>query len=410
MSDALRHELDALSKEDLVRRAESQGIEGARKLTRLELIDELVRLGGGARGFLGKARDLIRDAVEVGLSRVLAPRDVAVDPAPSAEASPAEASPGEASPGEVSWGEVGSPEMPEAAPTAEAVRPSTPIPTVTLARVYLSQGHALRAREIVDEILRAEPDHRAALELRDELSRREERARSVPPPPPPAVVDDDGVDECVALVVDETAVHVAWDVQPSTRARAERAFRGAPTQLVLRVLVFEPAVEGPKVTSHDVPVDGLSGDHFARGLPPFSVVRAAVGLLGGARFVPIAHTADVESDPKASAAAPSSGGAPEVVVWSEAGTFPVAPAEAEAFRRDVATVGQALGWDGGAGATPGPRGGAGGGFAGTSPIGGDRGSGPAGRPSSPAGGPGRISSWTSISLISLAEGRSGSRV
>lgn len=336
MSDALRSELDALPKEDLVRRAEAQGIEGARKLTRLELVDELVRLGGGSRGLLGKARDLLRDAVEVGLSRVLAAAAQSVDVDKPEEEAPSS--------------EPVAREAPAPTPVEQAGAAQTeePIATVTLAKVFLSQGHAGRAREIVDAILRREPYHRAALELRAELETREERARSVPPPPPPPPPEEDFVDECVALVVDDTAVHVAWDVHASTLARARRAFRDAEPTLVLRVLVFEPSVQGPKVASHDVPIDDLSGDHFARELPPFSVVRAAVGLVAGERFVPIAHTADVVSDPKAS----STDGDPAVVVWTDAGTFPVAPegllrAEAAAYRELLDASGSGLGAVGG---------------------------------------------------------------
>jgi len=333
MSDALRSELDALPKEDLVRRAEAQGIEGARKLTRLELVDELVRLGGGSRGLLGKARDLLRDAVEVGLSRVLAAATQAgpaEDDTPPSHREPAVAP------------------APTPVEQAEAAQTEEPIATVTLAKVFLSQGHAGRAREIVDSILRREPDHRAALELRAELETREERARSVPPPPPPPPPEEDFVDECVALVVDDTAVHVAWDVHASTLARARRAFRDAEPALVLRVLVFEPSVQGPKVASHDVPIEELSGDHFARELPPFSVVRAAIGLVAGERFVPIAHTADVVSDPKGS----STDGDPAVVVWTDAGTFPVAPggllqAEAAAYRDLLGASGTGLEAEGG---------------------------------------------------------------
>ncbi|MBL8715703.1 MAG: hypothetical protein JNL79_06890 [Myxococcales bacterium] len=399
MSDALRSELDALPKEDLVRRAEAQGIEGARKLTRLELVDELVRLGGGSRGLLGKARDLLRDAVEVGLSRVLAA---------ATQAGPADDDP------PPSHGEPAVAAAPTAAATAaptpveqaEAAQTEEPIATVTLAKVFLSQGHAGRAREIVDSILRREPDHRAALEFRAELETRDERARSVPPPPPPPPLEADFVDECVALVVDDTAVHVAWDVHASTLARARRAFRDVEPALVLRVLVFEPSVQGPKVASHDVPIEELSGDHFARELPPFSVVRAAIGLVAGERFVPIAHTADVVSDPKAS----STDGDPAVVVWTDAGTFPVAPggllqAEAAAYRELLGASGTDLEPEGGREGDLGdPLG---------NPAEPRRLSPQRGWPTSPArptGHPGGPRAGRPTSPISLADRRSGSRV
>jgi hypothetical protein len=62
-----------------------------------------------------------------------------------------------------------------------------------------------------------------------------------------------------------------------------------------------------------------------RDLPEGAIVRAAIGLsTGDGRFLPMAHTLDVEAPP--SGESPIS--ANEVVVWEEAGTRPATPAEA----------------------------------------------------------------------------------
>src|SRR5689334_10485830 len=69
-----RTELERLDRDALIARAEAQGIARARILTRPELIDELlVRTGTDdvaielARGFFGRARDLLARVIERGL-------------------------------------------------------------------------------------------------------------------------------------------------------------------------------------------------------------------------------------------------------------------------------------------------------------------------------------------------------
>src|SRR5690348_12331876 len=65
-------DLDELSKKDLVARAEALGIDGAAKFTKIELVDEVRRAAGQHdRGFLGKARDLLKGVVEKGISKAL---------------------------------------------------------------------------------------------------------------------------------------------------------------------------------------------------------------------------------------------------------------------------------------------------------------------------------------------------
>src|SRR5512138_1312632 len=119
-----RAELEGLDRETLVARAEETGIRRARILTRPELVDELLRADRSAddvelkkaRGFFGRARDLLARVVERGLH------------------------------------------LPDAADRIRSMAlgtlpPSVPrvdtqaVPTVTLAEIYAAQGHRERAVE-----------------------------------------------------------------------------------------------------------------------------------------------------------------------------------------------------------------------------------------------------------------------
>jgi hypothetical protein len=141
--------LDQLSREELILRARALGARRPEVMTRLELRDEIVRLGEvdptvrrRTRGWLGVARDLVASVVDSGLNL------------PGAAA----AIRGEAKP-EHEW--QGPP----------------PVATLTLAEIYVAQGHTDRALAVLAEVLSNEPDHAAALALRDRLERRGEPQR-----------------------------------------------------------------------------------------------------------------------------------------------------------------------------------------------------------------------------------------
>jgi hypothetical protein len=145
--------LDQLSREELIVRARALGARRPEVMTRVELRDEIVRLGEvdptvrrRTRGWLGVARDLVASVMDSGLNL------------PGAAA----AIRGEAKP-EHEW--QGPP----------------PVATLTLAEIYVAQGHTDRARAVLAEVLSSEPDHQAALALRDRLDRRGEPQR-VPTP------------------------------------------------------------------------------------------------------------------------------------------------------------------------------------------------------------------------------------
>ncbi|HEY3500853.1 MAG TPA: tetratricopeptide repeat protein, partial [Polyangiaceae bacterium] len=150
-------QLDHLSREELVERARALGARRPEVMTRVELRDEIVRLSESdpivrrrARGWLGVARDLVASVVDTGLNL------------PGAAA----AIRGEAKP-ENDW------------------RGPPPVATLTLAEIYLAQGHVERALAVVNEVLASEPDHAAAHALRDRLTQPHSARRRPEPELPP---------------------------------------------------------------------------------------------------------------------------------------------------------------------------------------------------------------------------------
>jgi hypothetical protein len=133
-----RIELEKLSREELITHASALGVPRPRVLTQPELMDEIIsrtakteREKAKARGWLGRARDLLAQVVEKGLHLPEAARVLrsGADDRP--------------------W------------PT-----PPPPLPTVTLAEIYAAQGHLERAIGVLDEVLAREPEHTEALGLR----------------------------------------------------------------------------------------------------------------------------------------------------------------------------------------------------------------------------------------------------
>ena len=135
------HVLDGMSRDELIARARELGAKRAELMTRVELRDEIVRLTEEdpvvrrrSRGWLGVARDLVASVVDSGLNL------------PGAAAA-------------IRGGAAARPDWQGPAPVA----------TLTLAEIYVAQGHPERARAVLDEVLRNEPDHAAALALRERL-------------------------------------------------------------------------------------------------------------------------------------------------------------------------------------------------------------------------------------------------
>jgi hypothetical protein len=302
-----RSELEALDRDALVARADAAGVAGARRLTKPELIDELLKRDGSpeakkARGLLGMARDLLSRVIERGLHLPDAAERFRAKP-------PARTGPS---------------------------RSPDAVPTVTLAEIYAAQGHRDKAVRTLQQVLSNDPQNPTAASL---LARLEDA--SVPLPPPleperdeelasasshmeptkeidaselassqdkveePASMLDAGeplpprydVDECVAMPVDPTTVYVYWEIRDETLALLRKDAKDG--SVALRVLVIVPTWDGPKVASRDIDVQSAVGDWFLRELPDGSVVRVAVGWRSNdAGFVPAAHTYAVEPTPE----------------------------------------------------------------------------------------------------------------
>jgi hypothetical protein len=310
-----RKELEKLSRQELIAKAESLGITRPRTLTMPELIDEILlatsRTTGQKRprGWFGRARDLLTSVVDRGLSN---------DP----KKGPARA-------------------MPAAPP---------PLPTVTLAEIYAAQGHFERAIATLDEVIARDAGHDEAKRLRERFSEQMRRQRPsrppissspssegegvtaagltrelqkkdesgeptgltaqgltpeiqpaasappasgaqpeapAPPAPPataPELADRYDVDEVVAIAVDPHTIYTYWEVRAATLAtlRNEKP-SGA---LVLRVLAVGTGTPGPD--ARDIRVDAAIGELFVRDLPANAEIRVAIGWLADGVLQPVA--------------------------------------------------------------------------------------------------------------------------
>lgn len=306
-----RKQLEGKDRDELVAMAEKLGVERPRVLTRDELVDEVLRRSvapgperARARGWLGRARDLLASVVEHGLH------------------------------------------LPDAARALRTAGteppPPPPIATVTLAEIYAAQGHVARAVGILDEVLAREPGHAEAARIREQFlagprrgaAEAVEAAPDAPAPPasaseesaPPATIEAApaaveapaphaappapaasrpsapepavpgiDVDDVVALAVAPGEMYVYWEL----RAASVDAARAASPEgaLVLRVVAVTPSWDGPLTVLRDVPVAAPSGDSVVRDLPPGAVIRVSVGwrAADGDAFEPLAVGAEVSS-------------------------------------------------------------------------------------------------------------------
>ncbi|MDC3955017.1 DUF4912 domain-containing protein [Polyangium jinanense] len=137
-----RHELEGLTREELIALSEELGIARPRALTIPELMDEIVtrtarseRDRARSRGWMGRARDLLAGVIERGLHLPDVANAVRSAPPPAK-----------------GW------------PTAPP-----PLATVTLAEIYAAQGFVDKAIGVLDEVLAREPEHTEARVLRQRL-------------------------------------------------------------------------------------------------------------------------------------------------------------------------------------------------------------------------------------------------
>jgi hypothetical protein len=160
-----RNELEGMTREELIALAERLGVTRPRVLTQAELSDEILsrtahseRDRARARGWLGRARDLLAGVVERGLHLPDVAQILRATPSPQG------------------W--------PVAPP---------PLATLTLAEIYAAQGHVERAIGVLDEVLARDPDHREAGALRSRLADQARRARGRSGPPGSSEADLDAM-------------------------------------------------------------------------------------------------------------------------------------------------------------------------------------------------------------------------
>lgn len=300
-------DLEGLTRDQLIERAERAGVTRPTVLTRAELVDEILRRSvtdvaerKRARGLLGLARDLLASVVDRGLH------------------------------------------LPEAAELIRGPREPRPWPpakpplaTVTLAEIYAAQGHRERALSVLDEVLAKESDHAVARALRDRIAASAEMHPAMPPEPeeqapepepepvpkaprartaiapsaeptePEPMLDDEPlppiyeVDEVVALPVDPRTLYVYWEIRTETLEAARREAKDG--ELVVRVVAVSATWEGPVSVTRDVEVHASMGDWFVRDLPPGAILRVAVGWRSPSGFAPFAVGLEVAAPPEAPA-------------------------------------------------------------------------------------------------------------
>ncbi len=295
-------ELDQLSREEIIAKARVLGVSKPELLTRVELADEILALSAPSdesrknlRGWFGVARDLVANVVEAGLHL---PDAAAVIR-------------GEA------WVE------------GKAVT-RKPVATVTLAEIYATQRHYARALTMLDEVLRAEPDHEAARELRQEIQRKTAKVPLEPvvevvvepagepvmasageavveavvePAPPQDVnlnaekaIDAPGVEfetDAAFFAFREGQVQLYWELSEASLSRLRA--RLPDGRLLARVVGVSPAEGRPVRSSQDLVLEGVSGSSGASGFEPNAVVRVACGWQAGALFKPIVVAVELDA-------------------------------------------------------------------------------------------------------------------
>ena len=244
--------LDQLSREELVARARALGARRPEVMTRVELRDEIVRLSESdpaarrrSRGWLGVARDLVASVMDAGLNMPSAAARVRGDARP-----------------------------------AEETTGPPPVATLTLAEIYLAQGHAERALSTLEEVLATEPEHVAALALRERIlsERASGGARRRAPVSEPVSV----IPEPVPAAAPFVASAAEPPAQPSPAASAEPPARPSPlvspepsAQPSLVQPSFVASVEAPEATRHPELIPGPP-DRDIEPIPPTALAPELV--------------------------------------------------------------------------------------------------------------------------------------
>jgi hypothetical protein len=172
----------------------------------------------------------------------------------------------------------------------DSMRPSNrassrpPMPTVTLAQIYLGQGHEERARETLQQVLARDPNHTKARMLLDKLDAEASPSQTA------AVVA--AARDALVVLRDGSRVVLYWELG----TRGERAQkRGGAMQI--EVAKVEPRWHGAEIQRSRFDVSDPEGSVEFE-CDPNVVVRAALGSTSNGRFevlcVASAHRVEAE--------------------------------------------------------------------------------------------------------------------
>jgi hypothetical protein len=145
-----------------------------------------------------------------------------------------------------------------------------PWPTVTLAQIYIAQGHNDRALATLELVLRRDPKNPKAIRLLSELA----------PKGTGATITQAWVERDALVVVHTDAgAQVYWEI-----TRSSWTDKGP---LELKLSLVSPAETGATVSHQLVPMNAACGHHTATE-DSRVIVRAAIGSERNGRWIPLA--------------------------------------------------------------------------------------------------------------------------
>ncbi|MDB4965665.1 MAG: Cobalamin biosynthesis protein BluB [Myxococcales bacterium] len=260
-----REELGKMKLEALRLLALEKGIDEARSLGKVEIIDRLV-----PKGIVERAKEAVAHAVEVVEEKAHEIADKVLHHGEHQGAAKADGQTahGETADSETADGDVAAGDAAERKATVK--KPAHPsngfgVPSMT---VHPHVDHGPR-----------EPLHMLDFEELPETY---------------------GVDECEVLFRDPFSVFAYWEITDGgvSSARAQLGQSADSSRLVMRMFTTVPGVEGVDRQIHDLDLPWNHGKRYLQAPKPGAHLRVAVGLLSGeGYFAPIAHSSLVRVPP-----------------------------------------------------------------------------------------------------------------
>jgi hypothetical protein len=236
---------------------------GGRRALLLRRVRQAAKVGGSALRMAGSVARSLLDRATAG-DPPAPPRPIPREPAPPTEPAPAPVEPS---------GEVAATPR-HLTPVPPPGTPDEPIRTRTLARLLAQQGHRQRALAMYEALLAEVPEDDDLRAERDEL-----KASSAA----------DGEAEMVSVAVDARTVWVSWRVSEQGLKRAQRLL-GTDGALAVRLSVTAPDPSTVvRTEARELHAVEPEGEWVVRDLPGDARATASVGVVGGDRFVSIAH-------------------------------------------------------------------------------------------------------------------------